>query len=248
MAHLPWRAARAERALTGAPATARGSRRAADAELAEAQPLPRNGYKVTLARNLIVATLQETCCREPPIEGRDKVTGPARYAYEYPADSVAYAYPVQSTVASGRIAALDAISALAMPGVLAVLSCGERPCWAGTPTPSWPCSQTREVGYRGQLVGRVVADTLETARARRAGRAHQLPAGRTTSRCARTTRACTRRTRSTRASRPTPTKGDVAAGLAAAAVSVDVTYTTPAMHNNPMEPHAAIAVWDPDGP
>ena len=29
------------------------------AELAEAQPLPRNGYKVTLARNLIVATLQE---------------------------------------------------------------------------------------------------------------------------------------------------------------------------------------------
>jgi xanthine dehydrogenase YagS FAD-binding subunit len=59
VAHLPWRAARAERALTGAPATAEEFTRAADAELAEAQPLPRNGYKVTLARNLIVATLQE---------------------------------------------------------------------------------------------------------------------------------------------------------------------------------------------
>ncbi len=47
---------------------------------------------------------------------------------------------------------------------------------------------------------------------------------------------------------PTDTeKGDVTAGLAAAAVSVDATYTTPAMHNNPMEPHAAMAVWDPDG-
>ncbi len=59
VAHLPWRAARAERALTGAAATAEEFTRAADAELAEAQPLPRNGYKVTLARNLIVATLQE---------------------------------------------------------------------------------------------------------------------------------------------------------------------------------------------
>ena len=59
VAHLPWRAARAERALIGAAATAEEFTRAADAELAEAQPLPRNGYKVTLARNLIVATLQE---------------------------------------------------------------------------------------------------------------------------------------------------------------------------------------------
>jgi xanthine dehydrogenase YagR molybdenum-binding subunit len=30
-------------------------------------------------------------------------------------------------------------------------------------------------------------------------------------------------------------------------VSIDVTYTTPAEHNNPMEPHAAMAVWADDG-
>jgi hypothetical protein len=48
--------------------------------------------------------------RHPPgtaavnrVEGRDKVTGQARYAYEYPADGVARAYPVQSAVARGRI-------------------------------------------------------------------------------------------------------------------------------------------------
>ena len=36
--------------------------------------------------------------------------------------------------------------------------------------------------------------------------------------------------------------GDVAAGLASAAVRVAATYTTPVQHNNPMEPHAAIAL------
>ena len=41
--------------------------------------------------------------------------------------------------------------------------------------------------------------------------------------------------------------GDVDAGLAAAAARVDVRYTTPVQHNNPMEPHAALAAWGPDG-
>jgi xanthine dehydrogenase YagS FAD-binding subunit len=59
VAHVPWRASRAEAALIGAPATPEEFIRAADAELSEARPLPRNGYKVTLARNLIPAVLQE---------------------------------------------------------------------------------------------------------------------------------------------------------------------------------------------
>src|SRR5260221_5272661 len=40
------------------------------------------------------------------------------------------------------------------------------------------------------------------------------------------------------------TQGDIAAALAAAPVSTDRTYTTPAEHNNPLEPHATVAVWD----
>jgi len=59
VAHRPWRARRAEEELRGAPATAEAFERAADAELAEARPLRDNGYKVTLARNLLVATLGE---------------------------------------------------------------------------------------------------------------------------------------------------------------------------------------------
>ncbi|MEV0637832.1 xanthine dehydrogenase family protein subunit M [Streptomyces sp. NPDC050619] len=59
VASRPWRARAAERVLTGAPADAETFAAAADAELAAAKPLPHNGYKVTLMRNLVVAVLTE---------------------------------------------------------------------------------------------------------------------------------------------------------------------------------------------
>jgi xanthine dehydrogenase YagS FAD-binding subunit len=59
VAHAPWRARRAEEALLGQHAGEDEFRRAADAELAQARPLPGNRYKVPLARNLIVAVLRE---------------------------------------------------------------------------------------------------------------------------------------------------------------------------------------------
>jgi xanthine dehydrogenase YagS FAD-binding subunit len=59
VASRPWRARAAERALTGAPADAAKFAAAADAELAAARPLPHNGYKVPLLRNLAVAVLTE---------------------------------------------------------------------------------------------------------------------------------------------------------------------------------------------
>lgn len=59
VASRPWRARTAERALAGAPADAETFAAAADAELAAAEPLPHNGYKVPLVRNLVVAVLTE---------------------------------------------------------------------------------------------------------------------------------------------------------------------------------------------
>jgi xanthine dehydrogenase YagS FAD-binding subunit len=59
VAHVPWRAERAEAALRGAPATGESFAAAADAELAAAEPLRDNGYKVPLARNVIARTLME---------------------------------------------------------------------------------------------------------------------------------------------------------------------------------------------
>jgi xanthine dehydrogenase YagS FAD-binding subunit len=57
VAHVPWRATKAEAVLRGAPATEEIFRQAADAELADAQPLRDNAFKVPLARNTLVRTL-----------------------------------------------------------------------------------------------------------------------------------------------------------------------------------------------
>ncbi|MFF9851167.1 FAD binding domain-containing protein [Streptomyces litmocidini] len=63
LAHKPWRARAAEEVLRGAPATAETFRRAADAELAAAEPLRDNGFKVPLARNLAVSLLGNLASR-----------------------------------------------------------------------------------------------------------------------------------------------------------------------------------------
>jgi xanthine dehydrogenase YagS FAD-binding subunit len=59
VAHKPWRAARAEQLLRGQPATEDAFRAAAEAELADAQPLRDNAVKVPMAIRTIVATLRE---------------------------------------------------------------------------------------------------------------------------------------------------------------------------------------------
>ena len=57
VAHKPWRALRAEAALRGQPANEASFRQAADAELAAAQPLRDNAFKVPLASNVLVRCL-----------------------------------------------------------------------------------------------------------------------------------------------------------------------------------------------
>ncbi|MFD0662994.1 FAD binding domain-containing protein [Thermocatellispora tengchongensis] len=59
VASRPWRARLAESALRGGPLTAERISAAADVELAAAEPLRDNAYKVTLARNLIEAVVTE---------------------------------------------------------------------------------------------------------------------------------------------------------------------------------------------
>jgi xanthine dehydrogenase YagS FAD-binding subunit len=68
VAPRPWRAWKAEATLRGAPATEETFRRAAETELADAQPLPGNAFKVPLARNLIVRTLLDVL--QTPEEAR----------------------------------------------------------------------------------------------------------------------------------------------------------------------------------
>jgi xanthine dehydrogenase YagS FAD-binding subunit len=62
LAHAPWRATEAERALRGRPANEASFRAAAHAELLAAEPLEHNAFKVPMATNALVATLRDLTC------------------------------------------------------------------------------------------------------------------------------------------------------------------------------------------
>jgi xanthine dehydrogenase YagS FAD-binding subunit len=59
VAHKPWRARKVEEALKGQSATTENFHAAAQLELAEAQPLLHNGFKIELAARTITAVLGE---------------------------------------------------------------------------------------------------------------------------------------------------------------------------------------------
>ncbi|MFI7127374.1 xanthine dehydrogenase family protein molybdopterin-binding subunit [Nonomuraea sp. NPDC050153] len=181
------------------------------------------------------------------VEGRVKVAGLATYAAEYPVEGVTYACPVQSRIAKGRIRRIDARDALAMPGVLAVLSTQDPPRLGPAAEGELALFQSRDVAYRGQLVAAAVADTYENARA--AADAIVVEYEQDIHDVAlRSDHPNLYRPETVNPDYPCDTvKGDVEAGLNAAETVIDVTYTTPVQHNNPMEPHAALALWDGEG-
>ena len=73
-------------------------------------------------------------------------------------------WAVPSVIARGTIRSVDASRALALPGVLAVITPDNAPRLPGTGDPELALFQTRAVAYRGQFVAAVVAGTLEVAR------------------------------------------------------------------------------------
>ncbi|GAB3747223.1 xanthine dehydrogenase family protein molybdopterin-binding subunit [Nocardiopsis nanhaiensis] len=177
-------------------------------------------------------------------EAHAKVTGTAPYAYEYPTDEPLYLHPVLSTVARGRVTAVHTVEADRLRGVQAVLTSENAPRLTDTRDPEFAVLQSEEVAFRGQFVAAVVADTPETAREAAAlvrveydewphdvvmRPDHQdlyTPAEVNTGAVADTLR------------------GDVDGALGRAVVVVDQTYLTPREHNNPMEPHATVALWE----
>src|SRR2546430_9347314 len=98
------------------------------------------------------------------IDGVQKVTGAAKYAYEYPVEGVTYVFPVQSTIARGRVVSIDASATRALPGVIAVLSHENAPRLAPLDDAELAVFQTDAVAYHCQFVAAVVAETSEIAR------------------------------------------------------------------------------------
>ncbi|GAA3046804.1 xanthine dehydrogenase family protein molybdopterin-binding subunit [Streptomyces glomeratus] len=183
------------------------------------------------------------------VEGRDKVTGAARYAGEIPFAGLAHGWLALSTVTRGRVRSVETAPVLGMPGVLTVLHHENAPRldsdYVGLlgvpPDPSAALFQHDRVPHRGWPVALVVAETSEQAReaaealvvhyeqephdvAFSAGRPDAYPVDGHMPAVAE--------------------KGDLESALATSTVVVDAEYTTPEEHHNPMEPHAATAHWD----
>ncbi|MGH3898401.1 MAG: xanthine dehydrogenase family protein molybdopterin-binding subunit [Pseudonocardiaceae bacterium] len=181
------------------------------------------------------------------LDGTVKVTGTAIYAFEHRLDNACYLHPIQSTIARGRVAAMQVTAAREMPGVLAVFTPENAPRLARTDDAELAILQSDAVGFRGQFVGAVVAESPETARhAASLVRVYyeEQPCDVELS----ADRGDLYAPEQVNAGFPTDTEeGDVEGALASAQVRLDETYTTPMEHNNPMEPHTTVAVRDAKG-
>lgn len=179
----------------------------------------------------------------PRIEGLDKVTGRAHYAYEYDVGEVAYAWPVTATIGAGEVLDVGVEAALAQPGVLAVLWHGNAPRLVDVGDSKLAVLQSPVVAFRGQVVGLVVATSSEQASevATSLAVTYERRDPDVVLRADHPTRY---RPDSVNAGYSTDSVvGDAATEFAASPVQVDATYTTPPEHNHPMEPHASTAVW-----
>src|SRR3954451_24448038 len=155
------------------------------------------------------------------VEGFEKVTGAARYAVEHDVEGVVHASVVQSTVAKGVVRAVDAGAALALPGVLDVLWYENAPRVADDDDLELAVLQRPDIAYRGQIVAVAVADSLEVSREAAA----LVRVGITAA--AHKDEATTHHPKLYKPDKVNPAfetdteRGDVEAGLAAAATTID---------------------------
>src|ERR1700733_2103392 len=180
------------------------------------------------------------------VDGRLKVTGGARYAYETPQESVLYGFVGEATIGKGTIKSIAPRAAEKARGVALILTHRNAPAQgAGNHREAHPVLTGPQVTRYGQPVAFVVAESFEQARAAaflvdvkydRLNGKYALPAN------------------LNEALVPKPNDappadssvGDFAAAFAAAPVQIDVTYTTPLQSHAMMEPHATVAIWDGD--
>jgi xanthine dehydrogenase YagR molybdenum-binding subunit len=189
------------------------------------------------------------------VDGVAKVTGKAKYAAEFQVPNVAYGFIVLGTVAKGTIKGIDTKEAEAAPGVVRVFThlnaprlgpkaSGEAvpPGASKEPDRSFRALHSDRIVFNAQPVALVVAETYEQARyAARLVKVTYTAEAHTTD-----TEAVRGRARlPTKGPAPKP-RGNPEEALRQAPVKVESEYRIAIEHHNPMEPHAAIAIWQGD--
>jgi len=187
------------------------------------------------------------------VDGPLKVTGRAKYAFEYAAQGeAAYGFIVSAAIGKGRVIGVDVRDAERAPGVLLVLTQDNAPPqtpWGPVDLPdrfarAEPALDTDAVRYFGFPVAFLVAETFEQARA---------AAALVRVRYAAQPGEYDLHAAAPRAENPGHISdggpadsaiGDFESAFAAAPVKIDAAYRTPYQHSAPMEPHASMAFWE----
>jgi xanthine dehydrogenase YagR molybdenum-binding subunit len=183
----------------------------------------------------------------PRVDGLAKVTGKAKYTAEFQIPNVSYGFIVLSTVARGRITAIDTREAEQAGGVIRVFThlnagkLGPAPATGAPPAWSWPLQSDR-VFFNGQPIALVVAESYEQARhASRLVKVTYQAEPHNSDFATVLDRALP--DPDTAKGKP---RGNPVAAMQAAAIKIEAEYRIPINHHNPIEPHAAIAFWQGD--
>ncbi|WP_308835226.1 xanthine dehydrogenase family protein molybdopterin-binding subunit [Trinickia symbiotica] len=105
------------------------------------------------------------------VEGIAKVTGRAKYAADHTPKGTLHAAIVGAPIAAGRVAGIDVDTALAVPGVVRVLTAKDMPRFGEIAPPAAVLSmpmQHDEIRFQGEPVAIVLAESIDAAEEARA--------------------------------------------------------------------------------
>jgi xanthine dehydrogenase YagR molybdenum-binding subunit len=189
------------------------------------------------------------------VDGVAKVTGKAKYAAEFQVPNVAYGVPVLGSIAKGSIKSIDTSEASRAGGVIRIFTHLNTPKFGPKPPvepapprgvqpeedKSFRALQSDKIFFNAQPVALVVAETYEQARlAARLVKLTYTEAKHVTD--TETVRGSAR----IPPRAPDARRGKPEEAMRNAPVKIEAEYRIPIEHHNPMEPHAAVAVWQGD--
>jgi xanthine dehydrogenase YagR molybdenum-binding subunit len=185
------------------------------------------------------------------LDGRAKVTGQAHYGSDVTLAHGAYAVLATSSIARGRITAIDEREARAVPGVIGIfthknigkIDAGKTFAGNGFMGTTIAPLGSDQIFHDGQIAGIVVAETFEAAREG----AHRLtiryaeepPTATFDSPGSETVAA-----KDASKKHEDPAVGDAAGAFAGAPVKIDARYATATEHHNPIELFTTACAWE----
>ena len=192
------------------------------------------------------------------VDGRAKVTGAAKFAGEFITPGLAHASLVTATIAKGRVSRIDANEALAVEGVIDVLTHRNRPRMASTDSaykdevapeegsPYRPLYDDR-IQFSSQPIALVVAEESEIACfAASLVRVEYDEEAHVTDVHGEQSNAFVLKPGDDPFGPPKP-RGNAKRAFAAAGLRHEGEYHVPIEHHNPMELYASTVIFEPDG-